>query len=134
MSQLLSVVVPVFQNESNLPHTVPALLALRDKLDGCALELLFVDDGSSDRSFELLQGFAAQHADVIRVVRLARNFGQTPAVQAGLRFARGDCVGIISADLQEPPEMLLAMLAEWRRGAKFVIGEQIGRASCRERV
>ena len=127
MAKLFSIVIPVFQNEANLQDTVPALLALRDKLHECALELVFVDDGSTDKSFALLEGFAARHPDIIRVVKLARNFGQKPAVQAGLRFAHGDCVGIISADLQEPPEVLVDMVAEWHRGAKFVIGERTAR-------
>jgi dolichol-phosphate mannosyltransferase len=120
----VSIVVPVYQNEANLHDTVPALLSLRERLAGYALELVFVDDGSNDRSFEILKGFWAQHPGTIRVIRLARNFGQTPAIQAGLRFARGDCVGIISADLQEPYEAFVDMLEAWERGAKFVMGER----------
>lgn len=127
MSRTFSIVVPVYQNEANLADTVPRLLALREAIGDCALELVFVDDGSTDRSFALLEEFVARHPGVIRVVKLARNFGQTPAVQAGLRFARGDCVGIISADLQEPHEMFVDMLTEWRRGAKLVIGERSAR-------
>lgn len=119
-----SIIVPVYQNEANLRDTVPALLSLRERLPGYALELVFVDDGSNDRSFQILGEFAARHPGAIRVVRLARNFGQTPAIQAGLRFARGDCVGIISADLQEPHEMFVDMVAAWERGAKFVMGER----------
>jgi dolichol-phosphate mannosyltransferase len=86
-----------------------------------------VDDGSRDRSFAILKEFAERHPDLIRVIRLSRNFGQTPAIQAGLRYARGDCVGIISADLQEPHEAFVEMIGEWKRGAKFVIGERAGR-------
>jgi dolichol-phosphate mannosyltransferase len=119
-----SIVVPVYQNEANLRDTVPALLSLHERLPGYALELVFVDDGSSDRSFQILAEFAARHPGTIRVVRLARNFGQTPAIQAGLRFARGDCVGIISADLQEPHEIFVDMVEAWERGAKFVMGER----------
>jgi glycosyltransferase involved in cell wall biosynthesis len=124
MPSLFSIVVPVYQNEANLHDTVPKLLALRDRLNEYAMEIVFIDDGSTDRSFAILSDYAAKHPGVIRVVRLSRNFGQTPAVQAGLRFAHGDCVGIISADLQEPHEVFADMLREWERGAKFVIGER----------
>src|SRR5690349_9759456 len=123
MKRIFSIVVPVYHNEANLRYTVPALLALRDSIGDYKLELVFVDDGSKDRSLEILSDFADSHPDIIRVVKLARNFGQTPAIQAGLRMAVGDCVGIISADLQEPHELFVLMIKEWERGSKFVIGE-----------
>jgi dolichol-phosphate mannosyltransferase len=128
MTKIFSIVVPVYQNEENLGETVPLLLALRDRMgQRYELELVFIDDGSSDRSFSVLKEYAAKHPGVIRVVKLARNFGQTPAVQAGLRFARGDCVGIISADLQEPHQVFIDMLEKWEHGAKFVLGERSAR-------
>jgi dolichol-phosphate mannosyltransferase len=128
MARTLSVVVPVYQNEANLPDAVPKLLGLQALLPGYELELVFVDDGSTDRSVAILTEAVAQHAPVVKLVKLTRNFGQTPAVQAGLRHATGDCVGIISADLQEPWEALAEMVKEWERGAKFVIGERHLRA------
>ncbi len=124
MSKILSIVVPVFQNETNLNDTVPSLLSLVDRLPGYALELVLVDDGSLDSSLQILSGFAAQYPGKVVVVKLTRNFGQTPAVQAGLRHASGDCVGVISADLQEPFEMFVDMVREWERGARYVIGER----------
>ena len=127
MKPIFSVVVPVYQNEANLHDTVPALPGLRDRIGDYAIEVVFVEDGSKDRSFAILKEYAARYQDIIRVVKLARNFGQTPAVQAGLRFARGECVGIISADLQESHEVFVDMLSEWKRGAKIVIGERSAR-------
>lgn len=124
MKPVFSVVVPVYQNEKNIPDTVPRLLGLQDRLPEFDLELVFVDDGSRDDSYRLLQQYALQHPDRIKLVKLTRNFGQTPAIQAGLHHASGDCVGIISADLQEPCEMFVEMIREWRNGAKFVIGER----------
>ncbi len=124
MSKLFSIVVPVFQNEKNLPETVPALLSLREHLPGYELELVFVDDGSSDLSLSILREFAEKNPESIRIVKLSRNFGQTPAIQAGLRFASGECVGIISADLQEPHEAFVDMVKAWETGAKFVMGER----------
>jgi polyisoprenyl-phosphate glycosyltransferase len=125
--KIFSIVIPVFQNESNIRDAAAKLLALRERMPGYELELLFVEDGSKDRSFEVLKELSEKHPNSIRVVKLSRNFGQTPAIQAGLRFARGECVGVISADLQEPHEVFVDMLREWERGAKFIIGERAER-------
>lgn len=127
MPKTFSIVVPVYQNQENLPDTVPRLLGLREKLDGYDLELIFVDDGSRDRSLQILKDFAARHPDTIKIVKLTRNFGQNPAIQAGLRHARGECVGIISADLQDPHDLFVDMVKEWERGALFVMGERNAR-------
>ncbi|MDA2909456.1 glycosyltransferase family 2 protein [Nitrospiraceae bacterium AH_259_D15_M11_P09] len=127
MRRTFSIVVPVFQNESNLHDTVPKLLSLQNDLPNYALELVFVDDGSSDRSLEILVKYAESYPGNIKIVKLTRNFGQTPAVQAGLRHANGSCVGIISADLQEPHELFVDMVKEWEGGARFVIGERQAR-------
>lgn len=131
MPRMFSIVVPVFQNEANLHDTVPQLLDLKTHLPDYDLELVFVDDGSRDRSFEILADYAARHPETVKVVKLTRNFGQTPAVQAGLRHATGDCVGIISADLQEPWELFIDMIKEWERGVKFVMGERHSREETR---
>jgi len=122
--KLVSIVVPVYQNEASLPSTVSSLLGLRERIGNYRLELVFVDDGSIDRSFEILRELAQRNSGSIAVVKLSRNFGQTPAIQAGLKYAHGDCVGIISADLQEPYEVFVEMLRAWESGAKFVIGER----------
>jgi polyisoprenyl-phosphate glycosyltransferase len=124
---LFSIVVPVYYNAPNLPTTVPQLLALEDHLGGTALELVFVDDGSGDESLAMLLDFQRAHPDRIRVVKLTRNFGSMAAIQAGLSVARGDCVGMISADLQDPPELFAEMLDHWRRGAKAVFAVRAGR-------
>lgn len=122
-----SIVVPIYQNHANVQHTVPKLLSLREKLPAYRLELVFVDDGSTDDSWDQLKVFREKHPDAITLVRLSRNFGQTPATQAGLRHASGDCVGIISADLQEPWETFADMVGHWEKGARFVIGERVDR-------
>jgi len=127
MAKTFSIVVPVFQNEANLPDTVPALLRLGHSLPTYRLELVFVEDGSRDHSFDILADFAKRYPSTVKIVKLTRNFGQTPAVQAGLRHATGDCVGIISADLQEPHELFVEMVKQWEVGAKFVMGERQAR-------
>jgi polyisoprenyl-phosphate glycosyltransferase len=125
---LFSIVVPVYQNEKNIPETVPALLGLAGHLGAHELELVFVDDGSKDRSWAILLEYVQIHPKQIRAVRLSRNFGQTAAIQAGLRHAKGDCVGIISCDLQEPHEAFVEMFHAWEKGSKFVLGERTERA------
>lgn len=122
-----SIVIPVYQNELNLPTTVPALLALDDELSGATLELVFVDDGSNDRSLECLCEWQTRHPERIQIVKLTRNFGQIAAIQAGLREARGEQVGIISADLQDPPVLLLEMRTACRAGNKLVVAERDSR-------
>ncbi len=126
-NELISIVVPVYQNEANLGETVPRLLALAPALAPSRLEIVFVDDGSTDNSRTMLAAAAAAHSDSVRVVCLTRNFGQTPAIQAGLRYARGACAAVISCDLQEPPDAIVEMVAHWRRGSRFVIGERVAR-------
>lgn len=119
----LSVVIPVYQNELNLRDTIPSLLTLEEKIAKISLELVFVDDGSTDKSYEILKKYQKQDHR-IKLLKFTKNFGQTPAIQAGLREATGDCVGIISADLQEPYELFIEMVNHWIEGAKFIIGER----------
>ncbi len=106
---------------------MPALLNLQKRLPEWNLELIFVDDGSTDGSYELLAEFAEANSAQVKVIKLSRNFGQNPAIQAGLHYATGSCVGIISADLQEPCELFVEMLKAWEYGAKFVLGEREAR-------
>ncbi|HSR31513.1 MAG TPA: glycosyltransferase family 2 protein [Anaerolineae bacterium] len=122
-----SIVVPVFYNESNLPTTIPQLLALADRLPGYRLELVFVDDGSGDCSLEILMDFRTRHPDTIKVVKLTRNFGSMAAILAGISVAEGDCVGMIAADLQDPPELFVDMVAHWEKGIKAILAVRQGR-------
>lgn len=120
MPRTFSIVIPVYYNEPNLPETIPQLLGLVEQIPQCRLELVFVDDGSGDRSLEILRKFQERYPDTIKVVKLTRNFGSMAAIQAGFTVASGDCVGMISADLQDPPELFLEMLDHWKKGAKAV--------------
>ena len=119
-SKVLSIVVPVYFNELNLPDTIPQLRALEPQLPGYRLELVFVDDGSTDRSLPILLEFQERYPEQIKVLKLTRNFGSMAAIQAGLSLATGDCVGMIAADLQDPPELFIEMVRHWERGSKAV--------------
>ncbi|MBI3693527.1 MAG: glycosyltransferase family 2 protein [Acidobacteria bacterium] len=115
---LLSVVIPCFNEESVLPILRPRLTQALDRLP-VAWELIFVDDGSTDRTPELLATLHREDPRV-KVVSFSRNFGHQAAVSAGLCYAAGDAVAILDADLQDPPELLGDCLERWRQGYEVV--------------
>jgi dolichol-phosphate mannosyltransferase len=112
--------VPIYYNELNIPHTIPRLKKLQELVPDVDLEFIFVDDGSSDRSFELLMAERKKDSR-IKVIKLSRNFGSIAAIQTGLKFATGNCVGVIAADLQDPPELFADMIDLWQKGNKVVL-------------
>jgi len=116
----LSIIVPVYFNEPNLPFLLERFSALQKTVPGYELEFIFVDDGSEDKSFQIL-AHAQQSDSRIKVIKLSKNFGSMSALQAGLMFVTGDCAGIIAADLQDPPELFREMLGKWENGSKVVM-------------
>ncbi len=122
----ISVVVPVFHNAASLPDLLARLQALAGRHPDDAFRFVFVDDGSRDDSFAVLAGLARVEKRVT-VLRLSRNFGSNAALLAGLAEADGDAVATISADLQDPPETLDAMIAAWRSGRKVVLAARESR-------
>jgi dolichol-phosphate mannosyltransferase len=125
--KIFSVIVPVYQNAENLDDTIPKLLGLQKMLPDYALEVIFVDDGSTDGSYAILERFHKENKETIRVIKMTKNFGQGPAIQAGMLASRGDCVGIISADLQDPYELFVEMIEKWEAGTRLVIAAREGR-------
>src|ERR1700688_2076502 len=117
----LSMIVPCFNEEDVLPQTHQRLLKTLDSDDTIESEIIYVDDGSSDATADILNGFADAD-DRIVVVSLTRNFGHQAAITAGLQIASGDAIAVIDADLQDPPELILEMMAHWRRGYDVVYG------------
>ena len=123
---LLSIVIPVYNEEQALPY-------LRERMTGflhdlpCAAEIVLVNDGSSDHSIHLLVNWA-QSDGRVKVFNLARNFGHQMAVTAGLDQARGQAVVLMDADLQDPPEVILDMLLQFRLGYDVVYGRRTSRA------
>jgi len=115
---VLSVVIPVFNEEGNLPILYERLTTVLQDAEP-NYEVIFVNDGSRDRSGELMQTLAARDSH-LQVVELARNFGHQIAISAGLDFARGNAVVIMDADLQDPPEVLPQFVAKWREGYEVV--------------
>ncbi len=117
-SPMLSIVIPVFNEEENLP-TLHARLTHTLTEQGLDYEILFVDDGSHDHSPELLRRLEETDPRVF-VVEFARNFGHQVAISAGLEHSRGRVVCIMDADLQDPPEVLHMFLAKWQEGWEVV--------------
>ena len=117
---LFSIVAPVYHNASSLPDLLLEMRAVADKNQQDDFEFIFVDDGSGDDSFAVLETLA-QSTPGMQVVKLSRNFGSNPAIMAGLARAKGDAVAVIAADLQDPPALIHDMLELWRQGHKVVI-------------
>jgi polyisoprenyl-phosphate glycosyltransferase len=125
---LVSIVSPVYQEEEGIEEFHRRLVASMEGIDDdLAFEVVYVNDGSKDRSLDLLEKIAADD-DRVRVVDLSRNFGHQVALSAGVDHARGDAVVVIDSDLQDPPEVIPEMIQRWRDGFKVVYGVRTSRA------
>lgn len=123
---LISVVVPCFNEEEVLEETYLRLTETLAALAECDHEIVFVDDGSRDRTWQLMVSFADSDPRV-RLVRLSRNFGHQACLLAGLHEARGDAVVMMDADLQDPPELIPELVRKWRAGYQVVSAHRIAR-------
>nr|WP_237535298.1 glycosyltransferase family 2 protein [Streptomyces sp. SID3343] len=120
---MISVVVPCYNEEEVIAQTHRRISKVMASLEAAEHEIVFVDDGSRDRTWDILTSVARADARV-RLVRLTRNFGQQPGIMAGLSEARGDAVVTIDADLQDPPELIPAMVERWAQGWPVVSGRR----------
>lgn len=121
----ISVVVPVYFNAESLPRVAERLREVESRAD-FSLEVIFVDDGSGDESWARIQAITAGWP-AARGIRLTRNFGSQMAIVAGLHETRGDAAATLSADLQEPPELLLKLVEAWRGGATAALAVRASR-------
>ena len=119
---LLSIVIPVHNEEEALPSLLATLGPMLDRMD-CDHELIFVDDGSRDGTRPLLMARAALDLR-IKVLGFGRNFGHQAAITAGLDFAAGDAVVVMDADLQDPPDLLPKMVELYRQGFDVVSAQR----------
>jgi dolichol-phosphate mannosyltransferase len=117
---LITVVVPVYGNASDLRELHARLDAAANTIRPLECEFVFVDDGSQDESFEVLEALAARDPRV-RILGLSRNFGSNAAILAGLGQANGDAVMTLAADLQDPPELIADLVSAWGGGAQVVL-------------
>jgi glycosyltransferase involved in cell wall biosynthesis len=118
----LSVVVPLYNEEEVIVQFHARLSAVMDGL-GTTWEVIYVNDGSQDRSLSIIEGIRAGN-DHVAVLNLSRNFGKEIAMTAGLDHARGEAVIVIDADLQDPPEVIPALVAGWREGFDIVYAQR----------
>ena len=123
---LISITVPVFNNAPSLPDLLEKFQELAAKNPNDQFEFVFVDDGSVDNSFSILESLLRKEPR-IQIVKLSRNFGSNAALLAGLGQTGGDVVAAIAADLQDPPELINDMLADWRQGHKVVLAARQSR-------
>jgi dolichol-phosphate mannosyltransferase len=114
----LSIVIPLFNEEQNLPKLEERLLGVLDKLS-VGWEIIFVDDGSSDKTLKMLEELA-RSVPSVKAVSLTRNFGHQAALMAGLDHADGDAVITMDGDLQDPPELIPQLIDKWKEGYKVV--------------
>ncbi len=117
----LSVVIPVYNEEENLPELARRLLIVLDA-QTYPYEIIFVDDGSADRSWEIISQLHRQHPEKIRGLQFIRNFGQHPAIFAGFQAVRGEVIVTLDADLQNPPEEIPKLVAKIEEGYDTVGG------------
>jgi polyisoprenyl-phosphate glycosyltransferase len=120
-SQLLSVVVPVYNERVGIDRFHASLVEQLKKLSGLTCEIIYCDDGSTDGTLEQLQTIAHKSNNV-RLIRLSRNFGKELATTAGIHEAQGAGVVTIDADGQHPVELLAKFVEKWRTGSKVVLG------------
>lgn len=117
----LSIVIPVYNEEETIPHLYHAILAALESFQS-GWEVILVDDGSSDHSFQALEQIAAKDPEHVRLISLRRNFGQTAAIAAGIDFASGEIVVLMDADLQNDPADIPLLVAKIDEGYDVVSG------------
>src|SRR6478609_9886481 len=121
----LSIIIPCYYNEANIPLTTAELLKNESLFPGdMEFEYIMVDDGSKDQTLEALTVFKNQYPNKVKVIKLSGNFGSYNAILAGMQYAAGDCNIVIAADLQDPPELMVKMVEYWKQGIKLVVANR----------
>ena len=125
-SKKITLLVPCYNEEKNLPVLYDRLTALFDSLPGYEWEVLMVNDGSTDGTLGIIRDLRARDSRVC-YIDLSRNFGKEHAMLAGFDYATGDCMIIVDADLQDPPEVIPQMIARWEEGYEDVYARRVTR-------
>lgn len=117
---LISIIIPVYNEEQNIN---PLLKRLLPVVKNYQYEVIFIDDGSTDKTIDEIKKYTNKNQN-IKLLSFTRNFGHQMALTAGYQFAKGDCVVSLDADLQDPPEIIPAMIEKWQKGAKIVYAKR----------
>jgi glycosyltransferase involved in cell wall biosynthesis len=121
----LSIIIPCYYNEENIPVTSKRLLDNEANFPAdVTFEYVMIDDGSKDGTYEAIKSFQAANPGKVVLIKLASNFGSYNAILAGMEHASGDCNTVISCDLQDPPELIAKMYTHWSSGIKLVIANR----------
>lgn len=127
MSKLISIIVPAYNEEESLPIFYEKITEIIEKIDNYNFELLFINDGSKDKTLEILKSLRKKDERVC-YVNLSRNFGKEIAMIAGLDYTKGDAVIFMDADLQDPPELIPELIKYWEEGYDDVYARRKSRA------
>ncbi len=119
----VSVVIPMYYEEEVAQTCYDRVVAILEKIENYDYEIIFVNDGSKDKTLEILEAIAQQN-EKVKVISFSRNFGHQAAVTAGIKEVTGDAVVIIDADLQDPPELIPDMLKYWEQGNEVIYGKR----------
>ena len=122
----LSIIIPVYNEESCITELLSRLIKLSGKLESLETEFIFINDGSTDRSLELLSAYAKENK-IVKIINFSRNFGHQIALTAGLDYSKADYAVIIDADLQDPLELIEDMYRKAKEGYDIVYGKRIAR-------
>lgn len=124
----ISIIIPCYFNEGNIPVTFPKLLENEKNFPiGTEIEYVFVDDGSKDKTFDELTKIHQQYPEKVKVIKLSRNFGANNASYCGICNSTGNCCVVLAADLQDPPELIPQMYEHWLKGYKLVLAQKTNR-------
>lgn len=124
----ISIIIPCYYNEENLPDTTEQLLQNEKLFPGdVEFEYVMVDDGSKDGTLRELKKFKAAYPGKVIILKLSGNFGSYTAILAGMKHATGDCNVVIAADLQDPPALIRKMYDYWQKGIKLVLANRANR-------
>lgn len=115
---MMSIIIPAYNEEENIENTASVISGIMEE-NKIPCEILFVDDGSKDRTWELIEKLAGSNP-AVRGLKFSRNFGKEGAIFAGLKHCRGDCAAVIDCDLQHPPQLMVQMYNLWQQGYQVV--------------
>ena len=117
--KMVSVVIPMYYEEDVAEECYKRVKNVLESLENYNHEIIFVNDGSKDKTLEILEGIAKKDKNV-KVISFSRNFGHQAAVTAGIKYVKGQAIVIIDADLQDPPELIKDMLKLWEQGNEVI--------------
>lgn len=121
----ISIIIPCYFNEKNIPVTTKELIENERHFgEDVVFEYVMIDDGSKDNTYQELRNFKKSYPEKVKLVKLSGNFGSYNAILAGMEYATGDCIVVISADLQDPPSLIVKMYDYWHKGIKLVLANR----------